>query len=734
MTISPLVLTTNTINSVIENNNNSCSSNSSNNVTPLSNSITSPTTTSSSVSSTSTSSLFLMIECIYCKCKIPYNNYNDHVYNEIQNTLRLHGIPVFPEHKEYQILNQQIIELNQKVQQQDQKLKKLKSKKKRLKEKLKLNNNSNLNNSSNSLILNKSNDSIVANNNNDQLQQSQLILSSSKGIINNNNSNNNIYFFKIWRNLTIRNNVKYMLMEGIVVNASSIYIERESTLPGSTWYACTSDDRKISELKSVVRIKELELNLTTPLIQEILPKGITKLVLRCNRLLVFGGIIPESVEVLHLHGFPQSISTGLFPSMLKVLYLHEGFNHFIFPGSLPNTLETLYLFDYSLPLQPNVLPNSLTSLSFGPAFTQPISSHVIPSSVVELNFFGPIQLSTTCLLPNLRKLAVHINSQVVKYLLGPNSISELRFIGYLCQQPLKPFDIPPTVTSLNLGDYDHFQRLEPGVLLPTLKSLNLGSKLSKEPVKLILSALTTLIMPSLKTIMGPIPSTVTYLDISGCQDPIKPNFIPNSVKTLIFNHSRDDVCPGAIPNSVTDLIFDSSFASYLPRGAIPDTVTKLKLGGINYMETIGAGVIPSSVKSLYLHTGHKQQPFILIPNSVTELEIVDTYQMKPRFLPNSIKSLTVSNQNHPFLWGSIPSSVKTLNLINNYSIIILPGEIPETVTKLKIKSVNFSVIEGSIPNSIKILDIDSSILSNRHNIPSTINTFIKSGIFDKINI
>ncbi|KAF2069369.1 hypothetical protein CYY_009313 [Polysphondylium violaceum] len=721
MTISTFPTPNNSINII--------DSSGSNNVTPLSNSTAIAATTSPA--SASSSSLFLMIECIYCKSNIPYNNYNDHVYNEVQNTLRLHGIPLFPDHKEQQILNQQLSEINQKVILQDQKIKKLKSKKKRLKEKLKKFTSTSTSSGSvdNTISSNIGSVNINSSNNQITLIESKVVKPSNHGYT------IDQIFFRIWRSLSIRNNIKSMVLDDIVIKATPTFISSESmiSIPDSAWYSCSSDDRKIGELKNIERIRELELNLTTPLVQKILPKDIRKLVLKCNRLLVFEGIIPDKVEVLHLHGFPQSITSNLFPSCLKVLYLYEGFNHFIFPGALPNTLETLYLFDYSLPLQPNVLPNSITSLSFGPAFTQPISSNVIPSSVVELNFFGPIQLSTTAFLPKLKKLSVHINSQVIKYLLGPNSISELRFIGYLCTQPLKPFDIPPTVTCLNLGDYDHFQRLEPGVLLPTLKSLNLGSKLTKEPVKLILSSLTTLIMPSLKTIMGPIPSTVTYLDISGCQDPIKPNFIPNSVKTLIFNHSRDDVCIGAIPSSVTNLIFDSTFASHLPRGAIPDTVTSLRLGGANYMETIGSGVIPSSVKTLFLHTGHKQQPFILIPNSVTDLEIVDTYQMKPRFLPNSIQSLTVSNQNHPFLFGSIPPSVHTLFLVNNYSVIILPCEIPETVTKLKIKSVNYSVIEGSIPHSIKILDIDSPILSNRHNIPSTINTFIKSGTFDKIN-
>lgn len=223
---------------------------------------------------------------------------------------------------------------------------------------------------------------------------------------------------------------------------------------------------------------------------------------------------------------------------------------------------------------------------------------------------------------------------------------------------------------------------------------------------------------------GDIPSSVRVLDFNGSYGgyygpvipSVIPSVIPNSVTALKFNYRNKNIVPGSIPNSViildcgpkldtfnTNVIPDSVTTLLLTTreliGVIPNSVTDLQLDAPNILP----GVITTSVVSLSLTNTNIIQN--VIPPSVTALSL-KTDNLTPGIIPNGVIRLKLIDWENPIV-GSIPDSVKYLDLSNNFNHPIIPGLIPSNL-----KALHLAYLDIQCSLSTKKLYITGVYLSN----------------------
>lgn len=98
---------------------------------------------------------------------------------------------------------------------------------------------------------------------------------------------------------------------------------------------------------------------------------------------------------------------------------------------------------------------------------------------------------------------------------------------------------------------------------------------------------------------GDIPNSVTHLTFGRMfNQPLKPGVIPNSVTHLTFDYWFDKpLQPGDIPNSVTHLVLGYWFDYSLEPNVIPNSVTHLRFS-YRFHQKLKYGVMPNSLQVL----------------------------------------------------------------------------------------------------------------------------------------
>ncbi|EFA86133.1 hypothetical protein PPL_00694 [Heterostelium album PN500] len=208
---------------------------------------------------------------------------------------------------------------------------------------------------------------------------------------------------------------------------------------------------------------------------------------RFNQVLKPGDLPPNLEKLKFGNDFNQPLGPGVIPSSLQKLQLGYSFNQKIqadtlsdnihtltfgecFQGEIENlpkgiaTLEVPSSYSQNLPMEelPNLttlkgvsqwikIPESVTSLTFGRHFNQPILVGMLPRSLVCLEFGSDF------------------NSKIYRRAI-PNSLRTLIF-GYSFNQPIKK--LPSGIEVLTFGDSFN-QPIDGRVLTKTMKSLSLG--------------------------------------------------------------------------------------------------------------------------------------------------------------------------------------------------------------------------------------------------------------------
>lgn len=217
---------------------------------------------------------------------------------------------------------------------------------------------------------------------------------------------------------------------------------------------------------------------------------------------------------------------------------------------------------------------------------------------------------------------------------------------------------------------------------------------------------------------------------------IDKNVLPKNLKIVEFDTNfNKKLEKNVLPYGLKELIFsdDSIYNHLFEKGVIPDTVTKINLGG-NYMTKLEIGSIPNNVIHLNMANIHLNIPFEknILPESIEILNLTCHYE-KPNklkkigFLPKNLKKFNLNSYwNYPVIGNSLPKGLKYLTLygIFEYSIkldkIIIPSslvylelnyydypikknDIPEGIECIKLLNFNKEIEKGALPKSLKKL-------------------------------
>ncbi|GAM25072.1 hypothetical protein SAMD00019534_082470 [Acytostelium subglobosum LB1] len=229
-----------------------------------------------------------------------------------------------------------------------------------------------------------------------------------------------------------------------------------------------------------------------------------------------------------------------------------------------------------------VLPNNITSLTFGNKFNQHIKPDTLPQSLVQLTF------------------------------------------GVSYNQPLEVGLLPANLTVLVFGSvFD--QSIPKGSLPPNLKSLTFG-RVYRQFIK-----------------HDVLPPALTYLEFGDSfAQSITPGLLPNSIIKL--NAGGACVKPGAFPLSITSLAYSMlcRYTQHFNLGILPSTLQSLTLGH-NYFPSMHSGALPDSLTELsFLSRYDLLKDYVTLPASVTKLALLNPRQCKYiQDHPHSIDYVTI---------------------------------------------------------------------------------------------
>eukprot|EP01132_Coremiostelium_polycephalum_P008556 gene8556-10524_t len=338
-------------------------------------------------------------------------------------------------------------------------------------------------------------------------------------------------------------------------------------------------------------------------------------------------VIPKSVKHLVVHGWE---------------YKNTEFGPF-FPH---DSIESLQLISFSKndPIEPGVLPSSLTSLqldlNYGPYF-----------STRNRNPDG----SLVCVLPESIK-HLKLNSGFIDGMelnLLPKSIETLSF-GMNSNNPIPDKFFPNSINSITFG-YSFNQPLVQGVLPTGLKQLHFNQLLNPIDTKVV------------------IPDTVLELSC----------YFKNLVK-------------GLLPQSITRLTLLDGFRE-LEVGFFPSHLSKLSIHNLNRMKDLNQlvhsisplqSLIHLSMKDNILSSKNilKHESTVTLMNPISQLSTLKTLSLPsyinqsitPEFLPNRLEKLKIYSLCHHHQ-VSLPSSLRRDNRISMYSNSIIFTPFPKFI-------------------------------------------------------
>ncbi|EFA85512.1 hypothetical protein PPL_01469 [Heterostelium album PN500] len=307
-------------------------------------------------------------------------------------------------------------------------------------------------------------------------------------------------------------------------------------------------------------------------------------------------MLPSSIRHLALNDiFYQNIrQPGLIPRSLTELSLGIRFNQPLGIDILPPDLESLSFVGshYDLPILPGYLPNSLTSLILGHSFNQPIYPDSLPPKLKYLhlgaNFSQTLFPSS---FPSLTHLATWGNSEL--------TFKSLRNLGCLTYLVL---------------ECEFNQQFQPGDLPNTLEYLSFGYSIYNQPFG-----------------VNVLPPNIRFLQMGTIFDhPIGENVLPVNLEVLIFGKFfNQPLEENVLPPNLEHLEFSDKFNQPLKPNVIPDSLRYLLLDS-EYSHDIGESVL-ANITTLFISGTGTEECTIQLPSSLRHLILGKAFNKKIKF-------------------------------------------------------------------------------------------------------
>ncbi|KAN0012257.1 hypothetical protein ACTFIU_007555 [Dictyostelium citrinum] len=459
-----------------------------------------------------------------------------------------------------------------------------------------------------------------------------------------NNRDNNQLFFKVWRNLYLRNQIYYYLKLYNIhryhfsISSKDYKSYKYKEFIRSIYLCDSSSDEsslKIQDLSNQIESIEFDHFYKYQTILDDITserinnnnnsynyskyhKNIKKLYIQpiYNDNTIKENTLPKSLIKLQFSGMlNQEFTPDIFKNQNKLKKIKIGslFNNKNKPlsvGTFPNTLESLFLGDhYNLPIEPLVLPTGLKEIEFGREFNQDLNiNDVLPPSLTSIKLSSsfqnfPISLKTFKSLPNLQvlfypnlDLNLLKNNNVDIDDIFPN-LRELLF-STNCNTTKEKLKLPSSVTNLNCFNVDNTQfqsiSLHQGIKNITNNHLFTNDSFSGSgggggELKIERMTIQAKLNPiDIKNsfLNVSIPSFKT-LNIMFFNDLITEPIFPNTITSLSLSSFDQPIQPNTFPKSLKHL----SFMAY-NQPFITKTTTTIKTEMINQQLLLSSSSLP----------------------------------------------------------------------------------------------------------------------------------------------
>ncbi|KAF2068133.1 hypothetical protein CYY_010540, partial [Polysphondylium violaceum] len=428
---------------------------------------------------------------------------------------------------------------------------------------------------------------------------------------------------------------------------------------------------------------------------------------------------------------------------LRELVLPYGFNQLIYNNTLPSTLESLSILNpqYNLPLNNNNIPTSLTSFKcMSDKIKLDLSSY---DSIRELKAHGDTIINYPHYLESLdirlreaskiEKEFNIINKHLIKRLVIDTpahfNINKLLHTGFPNLEYLKVKYLDPNVQSKVLAS---IQELDIGYvydddgydsyLSPNIKDIHLD--LNSKTLELSHSVPVNNEIIEKERNKNYVPNQLPMVD----------NFFKIwrniSIKPIIMESLYESTRSSLRFNVETGTLdYMDRFPNYNIFVGAKDPLTpallqfdKAQQMTIWSCSTNLTEKIPRSIQRLRCYYGKGS----IIPSWITDLDILECYDLPAVKVPPSVTRLTLTNVRGRSLC-EIPATVKYLSLDSLYD----SQSIPPSVTHLTLLDQEINSLEIEIPSTVqkiefKKLSIDKSCSLD---IPSSISNRLVNGVF-----
>ncbi|KAK5579618.1 hypothetical protein RB653_009303 [Dictyostelium firmibasis] len=336
---------------------------------------------------------------------------------------------------------------------------------------------------------------------------------------------NNILFFKIWRNIVI----KEIIFEHLRLFKRNYYF-KISDLNGfinkkNKYYVKKIEINFSKEISNDTFSKYL--NCTNLIFSNKFNKSINNLKITCNlKHIEFGNTFDQPINPLD--------QIFLSNNSIETIKFGNNFNQLLkFNSSSINNEQFIQLKSLKLGMFFNKplleIPNSITDLEFGREFNQNFSFDK-ESKLKSLKFIGKFDMNLTVgKLPSSLKILYLSNDFSRKLTKGmlPDNLEELYFSSNYNQELIPNESIPLSLTLIKLS-FAFNKELVPGVFPPNIKTIIFGESFSK-PLKIgvIPNSVTTLKLPKFyKPFLTYLPQRPQISELYSIP--------PNSYKNLTF--------------------------------------------------------------------------------------------------------------------------------------------------------------------------------------------------------
>ncbi|KAN0048058.1 hypothetical protein ACTA71_002450 [Dictyostelium dimigraforme] len=491
------------------------------------------------------------------------------------------------------------------------------------------------------------------------------------------NRNNNQLFYKIWRNIYLKNEILFHLRLYNKYLKQSFYFS-----------IYRIPNYKYKSYLNKIQLHSYKVNENEPIEPFLYSISEIKLSFQHLRISKFNESIPTSVNTFRIVWdiFSPLSNTTNISLPQSITFLEFGCNIEIVKHFIPNGVKTIIFTNgFDQPFTNGVLPSSVTSIDFGYSFNQSLKGDWIPTNIESIKFgdkfdqpyediktFLPKSI-TSLILPkryDLKSLSssLALSSSSSSFSSSSSSSSSSSFslpTSHSFNKNYQLLDSIPNSFKILIFNDSFDESIGENDIPNNVKSIIFGREFNKPIIENSLS--------------------INLVSIEfGCRfnQPIKLKTMINieSIKFGSFNQSLE-YCE--FPPNLTSLTFDG-FNRPIPKGyffnlgvsfdfniddnTLPTTLTSLDLGGSSYFNDCCKSL--NQLESLKLGSKYgypikKGQ----LPNSIKKLIIGGyfNFQIEKDILPCNITYLSFGySYSQPFLIGSLPGSLKRLYIQSDY--------------------------------------------------------------------